>query len=104
MNPQAIQLTREMLTNLVNENKADEVAHLYDREIDGVEVDEINRRNLGDGRPLYSTLKFSFPDGGEPVLVTVDGVYSSYDSPYWQAVYFSEPFTHTEIRYRKITK
>jgi len=104
MKPQAIQLTREMLTNLVNENKADEVARLYDQEINGVEVDEINRRNLGDGRPLYLTLKFSFPDGGEPVLVTVDGVYSSYDSPYWHAVYFSEPFTHTETRYRKITK
>ncbi len=99
-------MNRSELLELIRLNHVKEIYNLYNDPPpdDGSdwEVESLQRRNLGDGRPLYHTLKFTFPDGGEKIVVTLAGTYSSYDSPDWDEVYLSEPYTHSEIRYRKV--
>ncbi len=98
-------MTRSEFLELVRLNRVKQIYNLYNDPPDdggGVEVDSLQRRNLGDGRPLYHTLEFTFPDGGEKIVVTLAGTYSSYDSTYWDEVYISEPYIHSETRYRKV--
>jgi hypothetical protein len=53
--------------------------------------------NFGDGRERFLTLKFPRFD----CYVTLKGYHSSYSKPEWTKVYFSEPYEHTETRYRE---
>lgn len=56
----------------------------------------VEDRNLGDGNACFATLYFSSVDK----YVTLEGTYSSWDSSHWNKVYFSEPFTYQETRYK----
>lgn len=53
--------------------------------------------NHGDGREWE--IVFEFPQIQS--YVKLEGTYSSYDSTSWDRIYYSEPYTYSEIRYRK---
>jgi hypothetical protein len=61
------------------------------------EVSCVYDLNFGDRNSRTLTLQFHKLD----CYVTLEGTHSSYSDPYWTKVYFSQPYEHTEIRYRE---
>jgi len=61
------------------------------------EISCVQDLNYGDGNSRTLTLKFGKLD----CYVTLEGIHSSYGDPYWTKVYFSQPYEHTETRYRQ---
>ena len=62
-------------------------------------VEEVEHRDEGDGHAQYMTIHFKPYD----LYVSMTGRYSSYGDCSWNEVFISEPYPHTETRYRKIT-
>jgi len=61
-------------------------------------VEEVERRDEGDGHYQYMTLYFVSYD----LNVSLVGRYSSYSDSCWDNVFISETFQYTETRYRRL--
>lgn len=61
-------------------------------------VEELDISNSGDGSQCRRTMHF-IPYN---LYVTMLGTYSSWDSPKWDDVFFSEPYTFTETRFKPV--
>ncbi len=92
-------MTRAEVIALVQTNCTDEILRHQYRD----DVKTVYQDNDGDGRTAYLTLKFDFKDGQPDLFVSMLGYYSSYGGDNWDRVFFSEPYTFTETRYREVT-
>ena len=116
-----IYLTKKDIENIVEKGKANILYNLennnyeyntdFGQDIDDtvtydentfVKIDEddmvsVFEQNWGDGNEWYKT--FHFPNWG--FYVSIEGTYSSYEESSWNSIYYSEPYEHTETRYKK---
>lgn len=65
--------------------------------IDDEEMVQVFDECWGDGNEWYKT--FHFPNWD--FYVSIEGTYSSHGDSYWGSIYFSEPYEHTETRFKK---
>ena len=91
-------LKSKTIKDAVRRKDTDFFYNLYYHEIcSHPEITVVSDLNLGDGRPRTLTLRFDNLD----CYVTLEGIHSSWSRPDWTKVYFSQPYEHTEIRYRE---
>lgn len=94
-------LTKEEVIKKVNEGDTDWFYELYNN-IWGSKNGEVTvayEQSWGDGNDYHIALEFKNLN----LSVLLDGTYSSWDSPHWNSVSLSKPYTFTETRYRPVT-
>ena len=97
-----MQITKEILMEKVSSNDTGWFEKLYYGDVDKETHKEYNTvydQNYGDGNDWTITLEFKHLK----MFVTLEGTYSSWDSPFWDSVSFSQPYEHKETRYKPVT-
>jgi hypothetical protein len=97
-----MKITKEILIEKVNSNDTDWFEKLFYGEVDNETKKEysiVYNMNYGDGNDWLVTIEFK----NLKMFVSLNGTYSSWDSAYWDSVSFSQPYEHTEIRYKPVT-
>lgn len=98
-----MKITREMLIDKVSQKDVDYFVELYYGDYENRDLNQefkiVYDMNYGDGNDYFVTLYFPNHD----LYVSLEGMYSSWDSAQWDKVMFAEPFQYTETRYKEIT-
>ena len=97
-----MQITKEILIERVNSSDTNWFEKLYHGDVDDEtrkEYSVVYDQSYGDGNDWTITLEFK----NLKMFVSLDGTYSSYDSPYWDSVSFAQPYEYTETRYKTVT-
>jgi hypothetical protein len=96
-----MQITKEILIEKVNSKDTSWFEKLYYGDVDNEtrkEYSVVYDMNYGDGNDWEITLEFKNLN----LFVSLDGTYSSWDSPYWDSVSFAQPYEYKETRYKPV--
>ena len=96
-----MEITKEEIIKKVNDQDTNWFYQLYSGDCSREarkEFDIVYDLSLGDGNEYNVTLHFKNFD----LYVNLEGTYSSWDSPTWDSVLFSEPYEYKETRYKSV--
>lgn len=96
-------LERQEIEDRVKANDTSWFEHIYygdNSDVDRSEYSIVYDQNWGDGNDYHVAIEFKNYKG---LYVLLDGTYSSWDSPHWDSVSFSQPYEYKETRYKKVT-